>query len=159
MHTENIQPSPSSLLEIWPEGPLRLSRVMDCPAWRRFLQIVCSVGFCWPATKTSIPPGMVAINQVKKKERHTFLKYWSLRPSTVQAKITLLSFRRSWYSCFTALAVSSSVPPHNQWPYELGHLSRWSKSIEMIHCAQASRVWTCWDNRTKITAQFYRLVT
>lgn len=51
-----------------------------------------------------------------------------------------------------------STPAHNQRPLELGHLSYWSRYIEMIHCARASRVRTWWDNRTKITAQFSTLV-
>lgn len=42
--------------------------------------------------------------------------------------------------CFTTFAVSSSTPASQSMTFEPGHLSHWSKYIEMIHCAQCSRV-------------------
>lgn len=51
-----------------------------------------------------------------------------------------------WYS---TIAVLSSTPASQSLTFEPGHLSHWSKYIELIHCAQCSRVWTWWIIRTK----------
>lgn len=125
---------------------------MVCPAqavWKKEKKFQgYTVGLCWLATKTSVSPRgdrKLGVNNKKKPfppQRALLLTTCLRDPPPFKPASVGCPSGAEWCSCFTALAVLSSAPPHNQRPLELGHLSHWTRYIEMIHGARASRVAT-----------------